>query len=455
MQLRQEIKQGLKQEQWMKLQMMQFMKILQLPTLELQQFVQNELEQNPVLEISERKDEAVEKIEEEEVEFKPQEESPPLSSFPSEKRESTTKILEVSTPTKASLHEYLMEQLSFNVKDFKKLKIGEFLIGNINERGYLCITVEDASQILKTDTELVEKTLKIIQGLDPPGVGARNLSECLLIQLKNLHLDDGCIKLAQQMVERHLEDLAMGKFNKIAKDLNAKEEDIRNINQKISRFNPHPGETYGQSRTRNVMPDIIVRQENGDYEVVVNSGLIPRLHINPLYQKMLLEKNPSAKKYLRGKMNSALFLIKALGQRQELLYKISLSLVKIQRDFLDKGVGYLKSLNMEEMAKIQQVHPSTISRAIADKYIQTPRGIFPFKFFFSQAVNGSDVSSNSIKKRIDSLVKGEDKSRPLSDLKIAKKLKEEGFNLSRRTVAKYRQDLNIPSTLKRRIGVRS
>ena len=450
MQLRQELKPGLKQEQWMKLQMMQFMKILQLPSLELQQFIQSELEQNPVLELSEKKDDAVEKIEEEELKFQPEEDVSPTLYFPRGERESTARILEVSTPANVSLHEYLMEQISFNIEDFKKLKIGEFLIGNIDERGYLLIGLEDAARNLKVDVESVEETLKIIQDFDPPGVGARNLSECLLIQLKNLHLDDGYIKLAQQVIERHLEDLARGRFNKIAKELDVKEECVRDINQKIVSLNPHPGETYGLSKIRNVIPEIIVRKENGDYEVFINNDIIPRLHINPLYQKMIREKNVSAKKYLRGKMNSALLMIKALGQRKELLYKISLSLVEIQKDFLDKGMDYLKSLTMEEMANLQQVHPSTISRAIADKYIQTPRGIFPFKFFFSTSIKGSDASSSSIKNRIDLLIKEEDKNGPLSDMEIVKKLKEEGFNLSRRTVAKYREAMGIPSTFKRR-----
>ena len=449
MQLKQELKPSLKQEQWMKLQLMQFMKILQLPSLELQQFIQNELEQNPVLEISDKKDEAVEKMEEEELEFQPEEDIPPTLYFPKEEKESIAKIIEVSTPESQSLHEHLMEQLSFNIEDFKKLKIGEFLIGNIDERGYLRIGSEDAALSLKVDTALVEETLKIIQDFDPPGVGARNLSECLLIQLSGLNLDSNYVELARKVLEGYLEDLAKGRFNKIARELNVQEEEIRNINQKIAGLNPHPGETYGPSTVKNVIPEIIVREEDGNYEVITNN-LTPKLRINPLYQKMLQEKDPSAKKYLREKINSAGLLIKALGQRQNLLYEISLSLVKIQKDFLDKGVGHLKPLIMDEMAKMQDVHPSTISRAIADKYIQTPRGIFPFKFFFSTSIKGSDASSSSIKNRIDLLIKEEDKNGPLSDMEIVKKLKEEGFNLSRRTVAKYREAMNIPSTFKRR-----
>lgn len=451
MQLRQEIKPTLKQEQWMKLQIMQFMKILQLPSLELQQIIQSELEQNPVLEVNEKKDEAVEKIEEEEIEFKPEEEIPPLSSFTRGERESTEKIIEVSVPATVSLNEHLMEQLSFEVNDFKKLKIGEFLIGNIDERGYLHISVEDAAQNLKVNAELVEEVLKIIQSFDPPGVGARDLAECLLIQLKNLHLEPQYINLAQQVLEEHLQDLAKGKFNKIAKELNVREEDIRSINQKIKTLNPHPGENYSLSRTRNVIPEVIVRKEDGEYKVLLNTEMIPKIRINPLYQKIFHEKDPSAKKYLREKINSASLLIKAIEQRQELLYKISLSLVEVQKDFLEKGIGFLKPMTIEEMAKIQNVHPSTISRAIADKYIQTPRGVSPFKFFFSVGVRRGSISSRSIKERIEFLVNHEDKSAPLSDSEIVEKLKNEGIALSRRTVAKYREEIGISSTFKRKV----
>jgi RNA polymerase sigma-54 factor len=417
----------------------------------LQQFIRNELEQNPVLEISEKKEEAVEEIEDEEVKLQLEDDGMPDFSPPNNYRESTARILEVSAPTTTSLHGYLMEQLSFDIEDFKELKIGEFIIGNIDERGYLRTTVEDAAQALKADAAAVEKVLKEIQSFDPPGVGARNLSECLLIQLGSLHLEPEYFKLTRQVIENYLEDLGRGRFSKIAKDLNTSEENIRDINQKIAGLNPHPGETYSPSASRNVVPEVIVKEESGNPEVFINNNLVPRLHINPLYRKILQEKDPSAKKYLREKINSALLLIKSLGQRQELLYKISFTLVDIQKDFMDKGVSHLKPLTMEEMAKIQGVHPSTIGRAIADKYIQTPRGIFPFKFFFSSSVKGNSISSNSIKERIDLLIKEEDKSRPLSDLEVVKKLKEEGFDLSRRTVAKYREAMNVPSTLKRKI----
>jgi len=451
MELRQELKPQLKQQQWMKLQMMQYMKILALPSLELKQFIQNELQENPVLELEEKKEETVEKLETEEEELQVGSEDEESSfNATSERRESTGNILEKAVAEEGSLSEYLLEQLMLEVEDFTKRKIGEFIIGNIDEKGYLGIGVEESSSILKVQKELIEETLKVIQGFDPPGVGARDLKECLLIQLKRFDLGPSQLELLEKIIMFHLEDIAEGKFNKISKALNIREEEIRSANQKIASLNPYPGETYGKSKPKSVVPEIIIREENGIYEAIANNDILPHLHINAMYKKIVAEKEPSTKKYLKDKMNSATLLIKALGQRKNLLRKIAVFFTENQKDFLEKGISFLKPMKMEEMAKIQEVHPSTISRAIADKYIQTPGGVFPFKFFFSPTVSHEGVSQAAIKQRLSEFINNEDKADPLSDSEISAKLKDEGFSINRRTIAKYREAMNIPSTLKRR-----
>jgi len=453
MEIRQELKHNLKQQQWMKLQTMQFMKILALPSLELKQFIRGELEENPVLELEEKKEETVEDIEEQEEKISDQDENgedTPNFTRQNENRDTTAGILEKTIYEGESLSEYLMEQLSLDVDDFTKLKIGEFIIGNIDEKGYLRITVEEISSLIRADKSLVEETLKIIQGFDPLGVGARDLKECLLIQLKEQTVQDFSFDLAEKIIASHLEDLGEGKFNKIAKTLNVNEEEVKEINQKIISLNPFPGETFGGTDSKNVLPEVIIKEENGKYFVSANNDVLPHLRINDAYKKITFEKDQKTKKYIKEKINSAEILLKSLGQRKELLQKIAYYFIENQADFLVKGISYLKPMTMDKMAKIQGVHPSTIGRAISGKYIQTPMGIFPFKFFFSYEVSHEGVSQSQIKHRISELIKNEDSIKPLSDSEISAKLKEEGFNISRRTISKYREAMNIPSTLKRR-----
>jgi len=464
MQLKQELKPSLKQEQWVKLQMIQLMKILQLSNLELENVIRQEMEQNPVLEIKEKKEESIEELEEEELSEEPESDEEFLTKsgvevsandahfqFPQEPQESMAKIIERTAARPPSLRDYLLEQFALRSKDFLESKIGEFLIGNIDQNGYLRIGTKEAAEVLGVDEKKVEEVLKVIQGLDPPGIGARDLKECLLLQAEVLELAPFQREIFQQIIEKHLDDLGRGRFNKIAKALNIKEENVREIELSIKKLNPYPGQIYSSEEVRNVVPEIVVRRNNGKFEVMVDSGRIPKLTLNRQYLDMLRQKENSAKEYIRNKVESAKLFIKSIEQRQLMIKKISEAIVQIQSDFFEKGVNYLKPLTMEEMARIQEVHPSTISRAIANKYIQSPRGIFPLKFFFSlPAKKGNQISSRSIKERIATLIEKEDKGNPLSDEQIANLLKKEGIELSRRTVAKYRQAIGIPSTFKRR-----
>lgn len=463
MELRQEIKPSLRQEQWVKLQMMQFLKVLQLSQLELRDAIQLELEKNPVLEIKEEKKEDVgegmneenTKEEDENIAAAIAENGSEGESVPridKEKiRKSTAEIIEATASRDITLHDYLLEQFFLKERDFLESKIGEFLIGNIDEKGYLKIGSKEVSLALDVEESRVEDVIKIIQGLDPLGVGARNLGECLTIQAKDLNLSEQDLEIIRNIAGDHLEDLARGRFSKIAKSLNTSEEKIRELDSQIKKLNPYPGQTFSDKEASRVMPEIIVRRNEGKYEIAMDDTKMPRLWLNPLYLRMIQEKDNNAKAYLREKIDSARLFIKSIGQRKELVYKISNLIVQMQRDFFDKGINYLKPLTLEEVARITEVHPSTAGRAIANKYMQTPKGIFPMKFFFSVSVNDDlDISSRSIKDRIHALIEKEDKLKPLSDNDIMEGLKREGINISRRTVAKYREAINIPSTFKRR-----
>ena len=476
MQLRQEQKQDLRQEQWMKLQLVQFMKLLQLSSLELQDAVEQELEQNPVLEARETKENAVEDIEQKEIEAKPgsDEEVSPEEGMTAETADSkfeytkaltgstkgTAAVIEKVVSRHSSLRDYLMEQLVLkqaqSPADFTRSKICEFLICNIDERGYLRAGIKETADILQVEEALVEKALKNVQGLDPPGIGARDLKECLLLQIKTLRLEPAREELLRQVVEGHLDDMAVGRFNKIANALGRTEDEIREINALIKKLNPYPGQSYSSEEACKVIPEIFITKNRDKLEVAVDSKRIPRLHLNPLYLNMSREKRAETKDYLKKKIESAKIFMGALEKRQEMMRKISELAAHRQADFIEKGVSYLKPLTMEETAGIAGVHVSTVSRAIANKFVQSPRGIFPLKFLFSAPVTkGGQISSRSVKERIARLIEGEDTTNPLSDEQAALRLKSEGIDISRRAAAKYRAAMNISSTFKRRTTKKS
>lgn len=291
-----------------------------------------------------------------------------------------------------------------------------------------------------------------IQQLEPRGVGARTTKECLLLQLDR---EDDEYELKKVLVERYLEDISQNKLPKIAKETQRDLEDIKEIVQQIKAMNPRPGSSYTSESVPYVRPDVIVDELEGDYEVKMEDGYIPRLRVSTYYRDLLAKAgtNPQEKEWVRNKIESAKRLISSIEQRQATLYRIACELVKVQKDFLDQGVNHLKPLRMQEIADALHLHVSTVSRAISDKYIQTPRGIFPMKFFFSGATESSEGESQSrvsVQSRIKELVEGEDTANPLSDGDIVDKLKAEGLDIARRTVTKYRKALKIASSRQRK-----
>ncbi len=432
--------------------------ILQMSTLELSEYIEQELQENPFLELKEPEEGLeVDKIEREERDnkiediveyyndrdieynFTDREESPSLENF-------LTK--------RPSLYEHLEFQLRLSCKEEDEQVIGNYLIGSIDRNGYLCVDLNEVASNLKVPLHKVEKVLNLIQSFHPHGVGARDLSECLLLQLRYYNKEDS---IATCIIKHHMEDLARAKLNKIAQALSIPVNQVQEVCDLIRTLDPKPGLQYSSyDDVKYIMPDVFVEKVDGEYVVIVNDLNFPRLIVNNVYKRILNQNDnfsQDAKKYLEEKMGSAIWLIRSIEQRRMTLYKVARSIVDIQTEFLDKGVEYMKPLNLRRVAEAVDVHESTVSRATTNKYIQTPQGLFELKYFFSTGVDsyGSNkVSSKSIKHMLEEIINSEDSSKPLSDEAISKLLKQKGIRISRRTVAKYRQEMGIPSTMARK-----
>jgi RNA polymerase sigma-54 factor len=328
------------------------------------------------------------------------------------------------------------------------------IIYNIDSRGYLMYSLEEVQAGLesKPSLDLLGKALKVVQSLDPPGMGGRDLKECLLLQLQR---DKQQYPVEEKIIQDHLEELGHNRLPKIAKALGVSVEDIKTAAEVIASLNPIPGKLYGGEAARFVKPDVIVEEVEGKYEVRVLSEYLPRLQITPHYRDLYKtsRSNPELKAYLKKKIDNAEWLIAAIRQRQSTLRRIAQEIVNVQSGFLDHGISHLKPLKMAEIAEVVGVHVSTISRAISAKYMQSPRGIYPMKFFFTGGAaktDGTMEARGSIIQRIKDLIANEDKANPLSDIDIVNKLAEADIKISRRTVTKYREAESIASSRERR-----
>ncbi|ADL08586.1 RNA polymerase factor sigma-54 [Thermosediminibacter oceani] len=352
-----------------------------------------------------------------------------------------------------TLQEHLVMQLRLAPVSKKVFKIGVFLIGNLDKNGYLAVGVDEAAKILKVSEKEVEEALKVIQSFDPPGIGARNIKECLLIQVEQRGIKD--LKL-RALIENHLNDLAEAKYTKIAERLNIPLSRVQELKDIVLTLDPKPGRNFSTANeTQYIIPDAVIERVGNEYVVIMNDSVAPRLSINPYYRSLLLseDKESLASKFLTRKLESALWLIKSIEQRRMTLYKVIKAIIDVQREFLDYGISGLKPLTLKQIADKIGVHESTVSRAISGKYVQTPRGVFELKFFFKNGLenlNGSATSSETIKKMLKEMISREDPYNPLSDQKISDNFKKNGIIISRRTVAKYREELGIPSSAKRK-----
>ncbi len=458
----------------------QAIKLLQLSKLELQEVLNQELLENPLLE--ESADEAKQEEAEVEAQEKTQteEEAKAAEPAPEKEKDSFDEIdydayfqdyieygynprmgedheefpIENTLTRPPNLTDHLAWQLGMSDASPVVKDIGAFIIGNIDEDGYLRASSEEIAAAGPYDPADVEKAIATIQSLDPIGVGARDLRECLLLQLQFLEVDN---TMVESIVRDHWDMFMQRHFVQIAKALGIDMKTLEGVVEIIKHLDPKPGRKYSNERAIYVEPDVYIQKVGDDYVIVLNEDGMPKLRINGSYRSMLSSMDSKSDgetvNYIKDKIRSAVWLIKSLDQRQRTIYKVAESIVKHQREFLEKGIDYLRPLVLRDVADDIQMHESTVSRVVSNKYMHTPRGLFLMKYFFHSGIDsdtGEDISSLTVKKKIQGFIDGEDPRKPLSDSKIMKILNDEGINIARRTVAKYRDELNIPSSTDRK-----
>lgn len=432
----------------------QAIQLLQYTSLELNSYLKREMEENPLLELEGPSDDSqsMETLKDEkDIDWKEFLESYDDISYRSEvdrnRKEYSFENFVSYTP---SLKDYLIEQLNMISLDSAEYRIADYIIQNINSNGYLDSTVVEMASQLQVSEEEVEAVLTVIQSFEPYGVGARSLKECLLIQVR-----DEKDFLIKRVISDHLEDIASNKIASIAKDLDITIQNAQEYVDFIKCLEPKPGRTFrgDGDDTRYITPDASIEEIDGEYVIFINDVTGPRLNINQYYKSLLKDGGDvETTEFLQEKLNSAMWLIKSIEQRRQTLYKVVESILKFQKEFLIHGDKRLVPLTLKDVAEDIKMHESTISRATSGKYVQTPRGVFELKYFFTTGLSGKsgEVSATSVKSIIKGIIDSEDQKKPLSDQVISNILKEKGMEVSRRTVAKYRDELKIPSSSRRR-----
>lgn len=447
-------------------QMQQSLQVLQAPAQELRTLIQQELSQNPVLEDNTEEisldDQSLDddddfddefsklsKLDDEWREYMAQSRTAsPRTSEQDEKRQ----FLFDSLVAPVTLQEHLMEQVGTSDADSAQSEICQMLIGNIEESGLLASSIEDICFSSGIPMPQLRSALDLIQSFHPVGIGAQDLRECLLIQLTRL---DKQHSLEYRIIDSHLDDLANKRYPQIAKRLGVNIDQISRAAEFISTLDPRPGRMFSVSNNNYITPDVMIERDGDDYSVIINNEQIPHLRISNTYKDIMSQADSSrdTRAYIRDKIRNGKFLIKSIHQRQDTIRGIVEEIVRRQREFLDNGVAFLKPMNMAQIADAVGVHETTVSRAIAGKYVATPHGVFELKYFFKpgyETDSGESMSNTSVKEAVAELVKNENALKPLSDDKLAALLKDQGITIARRTVAKYRDELNIlPSHLRK------
>jgi RNA polymerase sigma-54 factor len=368
--------------------------------------------------------------------------SPEITEYPS---------FENTLVNPTSLSSHLEWQLGLSAPPEPLNTIASQIIGNLDDNGYLKVPLEEIAQGDSYDMKDVTKALDIVQHLDPIGVGARDLKECLMIQVNHYGYNNTPV---ETIINEHLDLLRNHNYNELAKKLKCSLDDVEIWVDHIKHLDPMPGLKFSSTKPQYVTPDVYVIKVDGDYKIILDDDGIPKLRINPIYRRMMEESNsPETIEYIKEKIKSALWLIKSIDQRQKTIYKVAESIVRHQRSFLDYGIEFLKPLILKTVAEDIGMHESTVSRAVTNKYMHTPQGVFEMKFFFHSSLSNSrgiDVSSLSIKERLRKIIEAENPGKPLSDSEITSIFQKEGLKISRRTIAKYREDMKIPPSHQRR-----
>jgi RNA polymerase sigma-54 factor len=467
--------QNLALQQILSPQLQQSLLILQTPLLELRNLVRQEMETNPVLEELADKSgpdeqvgtepsaennfkqefEKLASLDEEWRDYMAQASSyGPEGARGSQEAKERRQFFFDSIPVQETLQQNLVSQLNQTALNANDRKTAELIIGNIDDNGFLQSTPEEMALNSGIPKEDFEKMLSLIQSFYPPGVGARDLRECLLIQLQREGKENS---LEYKIVSEHMEDLGKRRFPEIARHLGIDVEEVQKAANKIARLNPRPGQVFAAAPQNYVLPDVTVEKVDGEYQVILNDEQIPHLRISNTYKDIMASgdgRSRDVKDYVRDKIRSGKFLIRSIHQRQQTISNIAREIVARQRDFLEHGTSHLKPMTMAEIANAVGVHETTVSRAVSGKYMATPQGVFEMKYFFApgyQTATGESLSNTSVKEAILDLVKHEDGNAPLSDHEIVEILGERGIPIARRTVAKYRTELNIlPSHMRRK-----
>lgn len=473
------LKQQLHQKQVQKLilapALQQAIKLLPLTNLDLIEIIDEELAQNPMLEVLEETEENKEAVQTEKDEPAKEE---PEQALAEREISPDTENLEEDKEFEAYFQEYFDEDfrtLSFEKKEAPVLEnfisksvtlwdhldwqanltffkedekeIAQYIIGNIDEDGYLTITAEEICDKLEFPGEKIEKIRDKIKMFDPVGVGSLTLKEALMTQMDYYEIKN---EITIKIVDQYLPLLEKSDFTQLSKALGISLEKIRTHIEVIKGLDPTPGRKYTEEKTNYVVPDIIVTKEDGELRIALNDEGVPRLRINSFYKKLINQAskdNVDACRFLKDNMKKAFWFLRSLDQRNNTIYKVAKYIVDKQKDFIEKGLEYIKPLTLVELAIEIGVHESTVGRVVANKHIMTPRGVFSLKYFFHKSLTGDfgeEISSLRVKDKIKKLVEGEDKKRPLSDIEIEEILARESFKIARRTVAKYRKQLSIP-----------
>lgn len=471
--------QQLRQEQILAPQQLQSLELLQAPLLELQAKISEELAQNPVLELEQEEPESPEETQDvlPDENFD-EDENPSLSDISDKAEFDEEKLAEImqiaeswqySLPTppsvphteedeekrrhffdsiteEPSLQMQLLEQLRLSNCPEEMKPLAELIIGSIDERGYLRSNLRDLATVGMVSLEEMEKALKFVQTFEPPGIGARDLKECLLLQLKAKGKQNS---LLAKLISEHIDEIGANKIPLVAKKMGLSIEKVENLVAEIRKLNPFPGSIISSDIPVFYVPEIVVEKKDDKYVVSVKNEQIPRLRISEKYLEML--EDPSlpkeAREYLKNKILQGRNVMRSLDQRRETIQRIAEVIVDEQHDFFEKGIEFLKPLTMQQVADKLGLHETTVSRAVSSKFMETPIGVFEMKYFFTggfQAENGAELSNKSVMKKINDLIQNENPEAPLADQEIAEILKKEGIPIARRTVAKYREELGIP-----------
>jgi len=459
----------------------QAIKLLQMSKLELEETLTQEMVENPLLEENEEEPSTEEAPAAENPAPEKPAEAAPAEAAPEAERDSFEEIdfnsffedyldtgynpRQYDEPAEASplentltqtpgLQEYLNWQLGMSEAPPRVKEIASYLVGNVDEDGYLRVSRDEIRAAGYTEDADVEAALALVRAFDPPGIAAFDLPDCLMLQVKALHIDN---PLLEKVVSEHWAAFLNRQYAQLARSLGVGMSELQAVFEVVKNLEPKPGRRFSNERTIYVEPDVAVRKVGDEYVIQLNEDGLPRLRISAAYRRMLRGGNGAigaeAATYLKDKMRSAIWLIKSLDQRQRTIYKVADSIVRHQRSFLDHGIEHLRPLVLRDVANDIGMHESTVSRVVSNKYIHTPRGLFPMKYFFHSGIDsstGSDVSSLSIKNKISKMISDEDPRRPHSDAYLMDRLRAEGIQIARRTVAKYREELRIPSSSQRK-----